>query len=212
MVKTLPAGTELIRARRHKPTEHFDTMADLGTPPKRKASTNRMSPSGIAMFYGAFDAKTAIAEVCSDPTDDALMVTSAPFVLRKPMRVIDLTAVPPVPSVFDRQRAEQRVPSLFLRGFVRDFVKPVKKDGREHIEYVPTQIVTEYVRRVFRDRSGEKVHGIIYPSSVEDGLSCVLFLESAPDSERAHLYPDTIEKWLKLDKSRIKSQNVAPHT
>ena len=209
MVKTLPAGTELLRARRHTTTEHYDTMADLGTPPAYKATTNRMSPAGISMFYGAFDAKTAVAEVCSDPGDVSPMVTTAPFLLKKPMRVIDLSAVPPVPSLFDRQRAEQRVPCIFLRSFVEDFVKSVQKDGREHIEYVPTQIVTEYVRRVFRDQSGEEVHGIVYPSAVADGMSCVLFIERAPAGEWAHLHPHTIEKWLKLDKSRIKSQKVA---
>ena len=43
--------------------------------------------------------------------------------------------------------------------------KGVKKDGMEHIDYVPNQVVTEYIRFVFSDKTVTGLDGIIYPSS-----------------------------------------------
>ena len=52
-------------------------------------------------------------------------------------------------------------------------------DGREHIEYVPTQIVTEYFRRIFRVE-GRRLDGIIYESSRVVGRNAfVLFCENS---------------------------------
>jgi hypothetical protein len=49
----------------------------------------------------------------------------------------------PFPSLFDEQRRHLRAGLSFLHDFAADLAKPIEKDGREHIEYVPTQIVTE---------------------------------------------------------------------
>lgn len=51
-------------------------------------------------------------------------------------------------------------------------------DGREHIEYVPTQIITEYFRYKFATKKIEKIDGIIYPSSKDRRMNaCVLFMD-----------------------------------
>jgi hypothetical protein len=140
LVKTLPKGSKLIRARRHKKTEQLSTLAQLGPPTRSQATaSNRMSPAGIPMFYGAFAVSTAIAEVCADPTDKRACVTSVPFLLKRPIRVIDLCDLPPVPSLFDRAKADTRAACIFLQGFLEDFTAPVVKDGREHVDYVPTR-------------------------------------------------------------------------
>lgn len=206
LVRTLGPGTVLFRARRHGKNEHPTTIADLGPPPRRKAfAANRMSPAGITMFYGAFEAATARAEVCSDVTDSRPKVTVAPFALTKAMQVVDLSAAPSVPSLFDPKRADERVPAVFLREFMKDFTAPVEKDGCEHIDYVPTQIVTEYLRRVFRDRHNSEIQGVVYPSSVADGNSCVLFLEEVPTDGLAYLRPNSAEKWLNLDSAHLQT-------
>ena len=36
-----------------------------------------------------------------------------------------------------------------MKDFIADFQKPVAHDGKEHFEYVPTQVVTEYLRSAF---------------------------------------------------------------
>ena len=66
---------------------------------------------------------------------------------------------------------------MFLHQFARDIAKCVKKDGREHIEYVPTQVVTEFFRRVFTEPGGQSVDGILYTSSKTGAGCCVLFLD-----------------------------------
>ena len=210
MLADLAAGTVLFRARRHEKSEVFNTMSELGPPPRhRTISSNRMSPAGIPMFYGAFDPQTAIAEVCSDHNDRRSMVTTGEFVLLKPLRVLDLSSPPEVPSLFDRQRAKDRAGSIFLRSFLMDFTKPVEKDGREHIDYVPTQVVTEYVRRIFRDNSHAEVNGAIYPSAIANGRCCVLFIDEVATGDWAHLNASSADKWLKLDASRVKTREAS---
>jgi hypothetical protein len=48
------------------------------------------------------------------------------------LTVIDLTRLPPAPSIFDVARKAEREQALFLRAFVRAISAPVTKDGREH--------------------------------------------------------------------------------
>jgi hypothetical protein len=57
--------------------------------------------------------------------------------------------------------------------------KPISRNGHEHIEYVPTQIVTEFFRHIYRTSADEKQDGIIYQSSREGGQdACVMFCEN----------------------------------
>ena len=43
------------------------------------------------------------------------------------------------------------------------------KDGREHIDYVPSQVICEYLAQIFQTTESDRLAGIIYPSSVVDG-------------------------------------------
>lgn len=45
---------------------------------------------------------------------------------------------------------------LFLREFVKSITLPVVHDGREHIEYVPTQVLTEYFRQQVTTLDGQR--------------------------------------------------------
>lgn len=91
-----------------------------------------------------------------------------------------------MPDLFNSDQRWQRPALIFLYGFRDDFVKPVPKDGREHIEYVPSQIVTEFFRYRFHDEYGRRVRGILYPSvQVDRGNACVLFVS----------YEDCTDDW-----------------
>ncbi|ASF45484.1 RES family NAD+ phosphorylase [Methylovulum psychrotolerans] len=58
----------------------------------------------------------------------------------------------------------------------KEISKPVTKDGSEHIEYVPSQVVSEYFALVFQPAKGKNLDGILYPSSVHSGgRNLVLF-------------------------------------
>ena len=91
--------------------------------------------------------------------------------------VLNLTTLPPVPSIFDGDEQNlYRAAIGFLHEFTDDLTKPIAKDGREHIEYVPPQVVTEYVRYRLAQHVGRPVHGILYRSARRpDGVGCVLF-------------------------------------
>jgi hypothetical protein len=93
--------------------------------------------------------------------------------------VLDLTALPGVPSLFDDEMRHYRQSLIFLHSFLKDIAKPIQKDGREHIEYVPTQVMTEYFQHIFKFNDAKKLDGMYYPSSRSDsGYSCVLFFNS----------------------------------
>jgi len=116
----------------------------LGSPPLMRASANRMSPAGISMFYGCDDIPTVVAEIGSH-TAKRFAVIGA-FETTRLLQMINLAALPLVPSVFDPEQRKYYYELMFLHGFARDLRAPVALDGREHIEYVPTQVVTEYMR------------------------------------------------------------------
>ncbi len=178
LVRTMKAGMRWFRARVHDPAKEYTSAADLGTAPRKAAVfSNRMSPAGIPMFYGAADVETVVAETYTPTPDKPTTVTVAKFETARDACVVDFTALPPVPSLFDEGRRQLRAPISFLWSFVRDLAKPIQRDGREHIEYVPTQIVTEYLRHVFRTEDGPRVRGVIYQSSRNGGGKCsVLFV------------------------------------
>jgi hypothetical protein len=200
LLSTLPAGTTLIRARPHPEEEAYSTVKELGPPPKdRAAHANHMSPAGIPMFYSSDTEETVLGEI-----DQVGFATVANFKTLKAFQVLDLTRIPAVPSLFDQHRNHQRSAIIFLKNFLADFAKKVEKDGREHTEYVPTQVVTEYFRRVFRNREGDSLGGVIYPSArVEGGLSYVLFFTNE-DCTQDDVDEESDKKWLSMVTSSVK--------
>src|SRR5688572_9060324 len=95
-------------------------------------------------------------------------LTGAAWQSARPLQVLDLSELPPVPSIFAASR-EWRGVLLFLREFVKSISAPVVHDGREHIEYVPTQILTDYFRRKVTALDGSALDGIVYPSARRRG-------------------------------------------
>ena len=177
IVKSLPADTNIVRIRIG--AEEYATGAEIGTPPAAFANqANRMSPAGIPMFYGAFDEATAEAETFDPAVHVGQTMSIGVFRSVRDLRVLDLADLPDIPSVFEEDGRPLIHPLRFLHAFAGDIVEPIARDGREHIEYVPTQIVTEYFRRVFRDGGGA-IDGIVYASSRRTGgRALVLFCEN----------------------------------
>lgn len=182
VIVTLEGATDITRARIHNMWKRYVNGSELGTVPAKDARySNRMSPSGIPMFYGAFDSNTALLEVIDHKqfTPPWKIATIATFKTKKPLRLLDLSNLPPVPSLFDQRMNYLISTIIFLHEFARELSKPIKKDGTEHIEYVPAQVFTEYIRHLFRDRAGNPLDGIKYASAKADHKSCcVLFITS----------------------------------
>lgn len=194
LVDTIIADQLLYRVRGHDAHAHYSTAKDLGPPQQEKAIASRMSPAGISMFYGAYDEKTALAE--TKPFKRSY--TCATVGIFRPMhniRVLNLMKLNPVPSLFDEEKRHLRPQLIFMKSFVEDLRKPIKKDSRVHIEYVPTQVFTEYIKYLYADDEQMPVQGIVYPSArIRGGVSVVLFYENKdccdindPNSGEKHL-------------------------
>lgn len=168
-IRRVAKGTHVYRVRVRDPKESWRASADeLGAPPPDKARAGRMNPAGIPYLYTAFGVETTLREAgISGVTAGTVFV--ATFELTEPLLVIDLTRMPPSPSIFDLDRKDEREKTLFARGFVSAISKPVTKNGREHIEYVPSQVVCEYLAQAFKPGRGAMLGGLVFPSSVHDG-------------------------------------------
>jgi HEPN/RES N-terminal domain 1/RES domain len=172
LLRELPAGHRLWRARPHELPAAIWNASDLGTAPRERASqANRMSPAGIPMFYGAENPATAIQEVAIRADGKQRWVTVGAFETSQPCVVGDFTNLPSVPSMFDPGRGRQRRPLLFLHEFVAQLSKPARAKEYEQIDYVPTQVVTEYLLRIFA--KGQLIVGLLYPSRLT-GEPCVV--------------------------------------
>lgn len=178
-VRYLDAGSIIFRARIHEKRIILSKAKDLSSVPIESAVySNRMSPAGIPMFYGAFDPNTALKEILDTNKDNTGKVASiAKFRTLDELSILDLSKLPEVLSIFDMSKSYLRPTLIFMKRFVEDLSRPVVKDRMENIEYVPTQIFTEYIRHQFRDKEGNPIEGIVYPSSRNlGGICCVLFM------------------------------------
>jgi hypothetical protein len=65
------------------------------------------------------------------------------------------------------------------------YQRPVIRDAQEHIDYVPSQVVSEFFAQVLRTEAGDRLDGVAYPSAVlPGGRNLVIF--PAQDRERQH--------------------------
>ena len=196
LVTTVEKGAMFVRARQHPIGKKIARLKDIGPPPPQLAAQSRFSPAGITMFYGAEDRETARKETVTRSKKGA--ITYGFFVSCRTLQLLDLSQLPPVPSLFDQIGSDRRVPLTFMHYFRREIAKPISKDGREHIEYVPTQVVSEYFRHVYR-YNRRKLDGIRYESIKNPGKYCVTLFINADDCigrekrERAVLYLAKLE-------------------
>ncbi|WP_247832934.1 RES family NAD+ phosphorylase [Bradyrhizobium sp. 200] len=177
------------------------TPGSLGPPPADHAiKTNRMSPPGVAMTYAAEDRDTALAETA----DEAGTYAIGEFTNDRELLILDLTRLPDVPSVFTELPdtiGDPRPQLGFLHSISREISRPIARDDRVHVEYVPTQIVTEYVRTAVTIGK-RKVDGIRYNSSRHHAATAlVLFADQSNlilgKDERPE-FNRTDDRWLRL--------------
>lgn len=141
---------------------------ELNAPPTDIANSGRMNPIGISVFYAAFDRDTCIAELRLPVGEEAI---SAEFKLKKPITVLDLTALEniDIESTLSNSQApnnefdcennfEDRL--AFLRKISKEISKPVSP-SKEKLEYMPTQAFAEYLAHHYK----RKIDAIIYYST-----------------------------------------------
>lgn len=174
LVQRVPAGTRVYRARCHEAGKCYTTPEALGPPPVEFAKTaGRMNAPGIVVFYGTEEKETAVVEAAGGHTRFSV----GTFETLVDLSVVDLTILPPVPSIFE---GGDRDSLLFLRHFAEEVSQPFEPDVEIHIEYVPTQVVSEYLRHRFRGSHGEAIRGMVYGSAKRPGTkNLAIFIESA---------------------------------
>lgn len=157
-ISTLTEGTILYRARQGKHTN----KRDLWAPPyPYSPSNNRMTPAGVeGSLYVADSPNTAIKEVRGEAP-----VTVAKIKILEDLLVLDLSNKPNSVSCFHKDYLMYS----FLNAFIEEISKSIKSNEKDY-EYVPTQIIAEFLRiKLCLD-------GIVYRSSIyPDGRNYVLF-------------------------------------
>ena len=167
------ADLRIIRARVHDPSEQLQTADQLGSPPSATAGNNRMSGAGISMFYGAESERTAISEVRPDLKEVVTVGTWRPS---RELVYLNVLGAKPIPSMFDMTARVDRPWLQFLAEFADDLARPIDTHSAP-IEYVPTQIMTEYIRDHLRTADNRRIDAIRYPSSIDEpgGVCWVVF-------------------------------------
>jgi HEPN/RES N-terminal domain 1/RES domain len=178
LTSSMPENSRLYRVRRFEGAALLSTPTELGPPDSQQAVvSNRMSPPGVVMFYAAYDPDTALAETVGASGTYAI----AEFRTLRPARILDLSRLPEIPGFFAELPDSlpwNRRDAQFFQDLVKDFSRPIERDDRVHIEYIPTQVFTEYCRLAWHSEfeSSSPLEGIIYPSARRPGqLAVVLF-------------------------------------
>jgi hypothetical protein len=178
--RTLPRATVVYRVRQRKRGDTWEPVeGEMGAPPDDRVRAGRMNPAGIAYLYTAFDPETAAKEVGATRRGGGIPFL-ARFELTQDVVVFDLTAFPPEPSIFDIDNKPHREARKFIESFSRSISAPVSKDGSEHIDYVPSQVVCEYLAQAFELRPGTILGGLIYASAVRQGGKNLVLFPSHP--------------------------------
>jgi len=176
LFKSINIGTEYYRVRISD--TKFEEVYDLAPPHRDKALiSNRMSATGIPIFYGSTDCDTALAEVYNKEKTNNKFASIGRFKTIKDLTVLDLSNLPPIPSMFDKDQSIFRHTLIFLHRFVADVMKPIKKDEKFHVDYVPTQVFAETIHFLIPFNSKFRLDGILYPSSRSTtGVNVALFI------------------------------------
>lgn len=174
LARRIGKNTKMYRCRTHENDEWLTSYADFAPPPPEKATSGRMNATGINVLYLTLDPHTALCETNVNGRDYA---TIASFRIKNSIRVLDLTKIKTMslPSIFDEDNRHNRSPVVFLQKFAESISQP-RSNKELDIEYVPTQIITEFFRYVKIDNS-DGYAGILYESTQNPGGKCLaLFL------------------------------------
>ncbi|MDI9331171.1 MAG: RES family NAD+ phosphorylase [Alphaproteobacteria bacterium] len=212
LVRTITKGALLYRARAAQTFDVAKKIMDspsteLGPTPKDKASSQRMTPSGISALYCALERETCLSEIRSITGDN---VVSGALTPTTELKLLDLTKLelvePPKLTIFDVGYRD----SLHLKTFIKSMVtKMSKPKGRnDDLSYLSTQVVFEYLRLKFR----KQVDGLIFPSvqTGEVGTNVVLFPEVSVISKEFY-NPNELTEFFVNDKLAVVDKSLRFH-
>ncbi|MHA6332658.1 RES family NAD+ phosphorylase [Qipengyuania sp. CAU 1752] len=143
----------------------------MGAPPARWASPGRANPVGIPYLYVGSAKATAITEVRPHPGET---LTLAEFRVEEGVQLIDLRKprqmITPFVMAEIAEVAAVRGEIDFLERLGKELTTPVLPNAAA-VDYIPSQYLCELIKQVGYD-------GVIYESSVSDGINLALFSPS----------------------------------
>jgi hypothetical protein len=142
--------------------------AEMGAPPKRVASHGRANPAGIPYLYLGSTQDAAISEIRPHTGE---VVCVADFKTPDGLKLVDLRRPRAMVSPFLLEDAEDigrmRGDLPFLERLGDELTRPVLPQAAA-IDYTPSQYLCEFIKKCGYD-------GLIYRSSVSDGINLALF-------------------------------------
>lgn len=175
--KVVAKGMFIYRGRPTNMEGSVTCFEDLTSPPAKFAKVNRLSPAGISMFYGSFEPDTPIAEIRN--YSDNPFIYLGEFETLKDLHVVDLCDLPKIDFWMPYGWQE----FSFLSHFHDEISKPISQDDIPDIEYIPSQIFTEYIKCLCKTSGGNPYDGIVYRSSLTGEKNIVLFYDRDSSAE-----------------------------
>jgi hypothetical protein len=142
--------------------------SEMGAPPSSTASFGRANPAGIPYLYLGSTPKTAISEIRPHTGEIACV---AEFTTPDDLKLVDLRNPRKMVSPFiledgaDVGRMRSDLP--FLERLGDELMRPVVRQAAA-IYYTPSQYLCEFIKKC-------GYHGVVYRSSVSDGINLALF-------------------------------------
>lgn len=139
----------------------------MGAPPKRRSSHGRANPAGIPYLYLGSLPETAVAEIRPHTGELACV---ADFTIPE-IKAVDLRNPRKLVSPFilseSSEISQLRADLPFLERLGEELTRPVQPSGAA-IDYIPSQYLCEFIKKIGFD-------GVVYRSSVSDGINLALF-------------------------------------
>lgn len=156
-------------------------IEEMGAPPKRLATSGRANPAGIPYLYLGSLPETAASEV-RPHTGEVACVAS--FHIPKPLIAVDLRNPRMLVSPFVLGDAtaigQLRADIPFLERLGEELTRPVLPRSAA-IDYIPSQYLCEFIKKIGYD-------GVVYRSSVSDGINLALFDPSKATGQAVSRY------------------------
>jgi hypothetical protein len=143
-------------------------IGEMGAPPKRIAGHGRANPAGIPYLYLGSTQQTAVSEIRPHTGEKACV---ADFSIPAGLKLVDLRNPRHLVSPFVLSGEDEigllRSDIGFLERLGTELTRPIVPQGAP-IDYVPSQYLCEFIKKC-------GYAGVIYRSSVSDGINLALF-------------------------------------
>lgn len=174
---SLPTTWYRARIRSGDETYAIDQM---GAPPKRLASHGRANPAGIPYLYLGSKPETAAAEIRPHTGEVACVADfTIPEIkavdLRNPRKLVSPLILGDADAI-----GQLRADLPFLEKLGEELTRPVLPSGAA-IDYIPSQYLCEFIKKSGFD-------GVVYRSSVSDGINLALFDPGTAEASSVTLY------------------------